>query len=95
MSHPSRRTLERFSVDDVAPTEQAELRAHADSCAECRAYLDALAREKDERLQAVPPAAFLQQLRAREAAETPHRRIALARARDMSWTPRWWTAPPR
>lgn len=68
MSHPSRITLERHSVDDLPEPARAEVEGHVAACASCRAYLDEL-RAAAAAHRAAPPEPFVARVRARRSAE--------------------------
>lgn len=71
--HPSRLTLERFSVSDLAAPIAQETKGHVDGCASCARYLEELEAESAARLDAFPPSDFVRRVTARP---TPVVRLA-------------------
>jgi hypothetical protein len=63
--HPSPLHLERFSVGELAEPTRAATAEHVRACVACAALLDELARAKEARLAAVPPARFVAEVAAR------------------------------
>lgn len=68
MSHPSRITLERHSVEELPALDRAELERHLEACADCRAYAAEL-RGAAAAHRAAPPEPFVARVRARRRAE--------------------------
>ena len=65
MSHPSRRDLERFHVEDLRGPVQDDVARHVKGCASCRDYVKELQGAKQARLASVPPGVFVERLEAR------------------------------
>jgi hypothetical protein len=63
--HPTTFELERFSVGDLPPADDARVRAHAEACASCRGALEELEYERRAQLARRPPAAFVAAVAAR------------------------------
>jgi hypothetical protein len=81
MTHPSPFALERLSVADLPAEEVGAVQRHVDDCPTCRAYLAEVARDGAARLAAVPPAEFMDRLRARDADVVPLSRARRPRQR--------------
>lgn len=59
IGHPSPRTLERFSVGDLAGEAQHDAAAHVERCSSCRNFLEELEAAREARLAAVPSERFI------------------------------------
>lgn len=67
--HPSRRDLERMTVDDLSAAERDAFAQHVGSCPECRNYIDQVKHYSAAQIAAVPPEAFLSRMEALHGAD--------------------------
>ena len=58
MTHPARIDYDRLLAGELNPLKSNELREHARSCGDCRAYLAALEADGADLLRRLPPNAF-------------------------------------